>query len=264
MEQGIVTVDRRDRLSYQEFFYEYVLPGKPVVLTGLMDDWPARQKWTFEFFKTQYGDVMVPAQNNFDFYDIKLGEYIDYITLYTEEEREMPHLYVKDWIFWEDCPELLQDYSLPSHFRSWLDWVPRFILKPYVWLYIGAAGTGSVLHQDNDATHAWNAVFCGQKHWIFFSPEQESYLYEGRVNAFAPDYKKYPLFAKAQAIHAIQKPGDIVYTPSGWWHQVRNEANTIALTGSFVNRTNFLSFIREHWKRRRLQHRLYKKYVKNA
>ncbi len=33
----------------------------PVVLSGLMDDWPAwmpgERKWTFEFFKNVYGDT---------------------------------------------------------------------------------------------------------------------------------------------------------------------------------------------------------------
>jgi oxalate decarboxylase/phosphoglucose isomerase-like protein (cupin superfamily) len=36
----------------------------------------------------------------------------------------------------------------------------------------------------------------------------------------------------------VQRPGDIIYTPSNWWHQVRNETCTLALTENFINETN--------------------------
>jgi ribosomal protein L16 Arg81 hydroxylase len=39
-------------------------------------------------------------------------------------------------------------------------------------------------------------------------------------------------------LQCVQEPGDIVFIPSGWWHQVRNEEPGIAVTENFVNATN--------------------------
>jgi hypothetical protein len=47
-----------DRLSFKK---EFLDPMKPVVFTDLIDTWPAKEKWTFEFFIEKYGDVEVPC-----------------------------------------------------------------------------------------------------------------------------------------------------------------------------------------------------------
>lgn len=242
-------IDRRSKLTYREFMEEYVIPSKPVILTDLMDDWPAKTKWTLEFFKSKYGSMIVPAREGFDGYELELGEYIDYITQLPVEEREFPLLYMRDWIFSDDAPELLDDYKIPRHFKSLLRHLPETFQKPYRWLYLGPEGTGTTLHIDIDMTHAWNAVFCGQKHWIFYSPDQKEHVYNGRVNAFDPDYEKYPLFAEARPLYGVHNAGEILFTPSGWWHQVRNTETTLALTESYVDKTNYEAFMRAYTKR---------------
>jgi oxalate decarboxylase/phosphoglucose isomerase-like protein (cupin superfamily) len=39
-------------------------------------------------------------------------------------------------------------------------------------------------------------------------------------------------------LSCVQRPGDIIFTPSNWWHQVRNDTCTLALTENFINETN--------------------------
>jgi hypothetical protein len=39
-------------------------------------------------------------------------------------------------------------------------------------------------------------------------------------------------------LEVIQHPGEVIYIPSGWWHVVRNETFTIALTENFGNHPN--------------------------
>src|SRR5439155_10780447 len=55
-------VERRSKLSRDEFMQRYVLPGRPVVLTDLADDWPARTRWTPQYLKQRYGDVEIEVQ----------------------------------------------------------------------------------------------------------------------------------------------------------------------------------------------------------
>ena len=40
------------------------------------------------------------------------------------------------------------------------------------------------------------------------------------VDAFNPNYKKYPKFRKAQYIEVEQFRGELLIIPTGWYHQV--------------------------------------------
>lgn len=42
------TIERRHRLSRQTFLKDFVKKQKPVIITGLMEDWPALDSWDFE------------------------------------------------------------------------------------------------------------------------------------------------------------------------------------------------------------------------
>lgn len=204
-----------------------------------MDNWKAKTCWTPEFFKSKYGDIHVTTVKQTETTDeqctMRLGEYIDYMQSTKEENPS----YLRTWYFPNDCPEILEDYNIPEYFKSWLEQLPHEIRSQFSsWLFIGPANTGSRMHVDGFMTSAWNAVISGRKCWLFYPPEDECYLYTGEVDAFNPDLTKYPLFAQARPLICIQNPGEIIFTPSGWWHQVINETNCISLTGNFVNETN--------------------------
>ncbi len=50
-------VDRRDRLSVNQFKHEYLLRNRPVVIVDAVEDWPARKTWTFDYFRDRYGHL---------------------------------------------------------------------------------------------------------------------------------------------------------------------------------------------------------------
>lgn len=53
-------VQRVEHLSGEEFIAGYKRPAKPVVIEGLTRSWPARQKWTLDYFKHIVGEKIVP------------------------------------------------------------------------------------------------------------------------------------------------------------------------------------------------------------
>lgn len=226
-----------DRASFLERFGFH---GKPVVVTNITTGWKAMERWTPEFFRDELGETMVSARRTRDLSDkrrMKLSEYIDYV------ERESVYdddpYYLVDWIIARDHPELCNDYFVPSYFDSWLARLPAAVRPELRWLYIGPARSGSRMHVDTMMTSAWNAVVCGQKRWVFYPPDQGENLYFGEVDAFKPDFAKFPLFAKACApLVCTQRPGEVVFTPGGWWHQVVNDETTISVTENFVNESN--------------------------
>jgi hypothetical protein len=55
-------VPRRHRLSTEEFLHDYYSVNKPVIITGMMVDWPAMKKWNLDFFKKNFGDREVEVQ----------------------------------------------------------------------------------------------------------------------------------------------------------------------------------------------------------
>jgi Cupin-like domain len=150
-------------------------------------------------------------------------------------------LYLSQWAVFSH-PELYKDYQVPNYFSNWLEKLPRKIQQKYgitySTLYIGPKGTGTSLHIDNRNTSAWLAVLSGRKRFIFFSPDQESFLYDGAVDALNPDLERFPLYAKAQPVEVILEAGDLVYFPSKWWHQVENLEDSIALSHNLVDEWN--------------------------
>ena len=57
---SIPSIERRAALSLAEFDATY-REKRPVILTDACNDWSARRKWTFDFFRTNYQDVAIPA-----------------------------------------------------------------------------------------------------------------------------------------------------------------------------------------------------------
>lgn len=103
--------------------------------------------------------------------------------------------------------------------------------KPYLWL--GNAVTAAT-HYDN--LDGINCIIAGRKRFTFFPPDQLPNLYIGPlelgpggqptslVKVAAPDLERYPKFAQALAAAetAELEPGDAVFIPNLWWHNVES------------------------------------------
>jgi hypothetical protein len=236
------TLDRVHRITREDFVRRYSRPGRPVALTGVIDDWPAARLWSRDFFAERYGDHRVVVRNSLDYEDARVLPLRQYF-------HDMEHggptaaFYLKDWVFEHELPELRDHFQPPKYFRSVTERLP-WPWPKWRWIFIGPGGTASHLHVDFLNTSAWNAVFGGRKRWVFFRPEDARFLYRGAVNAFEPDVDRFPLFRRARPIVYEQRAGEIVFTPAGWWHAVRNEEITIALSENFINVTNVANYFR--------------------
>ncbi len=55
-------VERRHKLGRDEFLADYYSTNRPVIITGMMDDWPAMRKWNLDYFQERFGDREIEVQ----------------------------------------------------------------------------------------------------------------------------------------------------------------------------------------------------------
>ncbi|KAJ3329349.1 hypothetical protein HDU91_003883, partial [Kappamyces sp. JEL0680] len=156
------TIDRRAGLTMDEFLQEYALPGKPVILTDIVANWPAYEKWTMDFFLKRSDSQTYRAEA----VDMTFADYFQYARNCKEEAP----LYLFDKLALSQDPSLASDFTVPPFFSQDLFSVLGAKRPDYRWIIIGPARSGSTFHVDPNATSAWNAVLKGSKKWILLPP----------------------------------------------------------------------------------------------
>jgi hypothetical protein len=215
-------VDRRADLDRDAFEVEYLKPLKPVILSNFMDGWPARDKWTFEYFKNRYGDVEVPV------FDNNMGkpgkQYLAPIAhmplrdFIGELEKGPSELRMFLFNLVQHVPELAEDYRTPTIMDGFID--------NYPFMFFGGVGAFVRMHYDIDLAHVFLSQFQGRKRVMLFPPSQSRYIYHSpftvasEVNFVDPDYDKYPALRHARGYECIVEPGETLFMPSGYWHFV--------------------------------------------
>lgn len=243
----------------EQFAREHFRAGVPVILEGVTADWPALGKWTPAWFAANYPDLQVPYERwslpeegdedtifSFDRHaertSVSMGELVEALT--HEGGRAV---YSTMFPVFDVLPELRADVRDLSAYQGmagrWPEWLGRGpCMKPFMWT--GGAGSLTVLHFDR--VHNLYAQLSGRKRWLLFAPSESRRLYwpcrdlPGKrlqfspVDAERPDLERYPLFAGATPLTADLEPGDVLFVPTGWWHQVRSLTQSLALNYFWV------------------------------
>jgi hypothetical protein len=272
-----IQIERKCKVSPADIAREYLGgAGKPVVITDGIQNWPARSKWTFEFFKTCYGSDLGTAWRGLGSGVGKLttlSHYIDFLDTPAEElpglwtgreigKDRMPPpprpgrgsspLYLMGWHGFQRHPELYDDilpapYFVPSlvsvldpTLRDIFEWTSE---KEYWAVYIGPEGSLSPLHRDYWNTHGYLAQIRGRKRAILFSPDVTEFLYDGKVDPEQPDFERFPLLDRATAYECVIGPGDTLLMPANWWHHVRGLEKSITVSHNFFSESNLSEHI---------------------
>jgi hypothetical protein len=267
-----IQVERKNKVSPANITKEHLRDvGRPVIITDATENWLARSKWTFEFFRTRYGSDIATAWldgvrrgGGIAGKLTSLSTYIDFL----DDPWELPGLwigndgrplqaapghrtsppYLVGWYAFRQHPELYDDIAPAPYFapdlvsvlsptlREIFQWTCE---REYSAIYIGPKDSLSSLHRDFWNTHGYLAQIRGRKRVILFSPEDSDFLYGGRVDPEHPDFEQFPLFARATAYECVIEPGDTLLTPANWWHHVRSLEKSITMSHNFFNDSNF-------------------------
>ena len=234
-------VDRREQLSRDEFVERYVWGCRPLVITGLARDWPALQRWSPRDLKQRFGhlDVEIQADRQADpQYEqnklqhrrsVRLGEFVDHV-LAAGPSNDHYLTANNELLRRPEFAPLLDDIgSLP-------DYCDAAQLRNSCSFWFGPAGTVTPLH--HDTLMLFHTQVVGRKRWRFISPLETPQLYNyhdvySPIDIDRPDLHRYPDFAKVTVLDVVVNPGETVFLPLGWWHQVT--ALDLSMSFSFSN-----------------------------
>ena len=170
-------IDRHEwsQLGSQRYVREYVDPLKPVIITGALEHWPARSKWTFDFFKDHYGDLPLEVDGR----DLSMAQLIGEVGASTPDA---PAPYLRNYLV-KNLPKALQADIAPMPSCTRPNWLEHPLMSArasltFIELYIGGKGAKfPVLHYDGLHTHAFLMQIQGVKEYIGFAPDQTPYMY---------------------------------------------------------------------------------------
>jgi hypothetical protein len=200
-------------------FRQRAVQGLPFVMTGSVGRWPLSRLSPSDL-RTRFGDAPVRA---------RVGDYIANAFAPDRPMRDMPMRDYLDLVAapGNDLPPYVGNLELRAlnalcHWPGFFDRMgpPRF--------WLGPAGTVTPLHcdyDDNVFAQVW-----GRKRITLAPPHHDAFLYVREANPVlfgspvdgeAPDFDRHPLARQATLIDCVVSPGDMLYVPAGWYHQVR-------------------------------------------
>jgi lysine-specific demethylase 8 len=233
-------IERITAPSPAEFQQRYVRTSTPVIITGMMSDWPAWRHWSLDYFARRFGDRLVTAgrtkggvlemsdKDGIPQVEIAFGRYVEML------RDGRPDCYLLSPVH-ERLPELLDDLVWPEPCRQARWRTTR--------LWVSGADTCSPLHRD------WpenlNAQVFGRKRYLMVHRRETRRVYSrpfysgvpnfSRLDAEHPDYEQFPKFRDVPRVSFELNAGEILYIPRLWWHQVRSLETSASISFWFAN-----------------------------
>ncbi|RYD58510.1 MAG: cupin-like domain-containing protein [Sphingomonadales bacterium] len=226
-------------------FLEEIVPGYvPVVLRGISQDWPlvaasvqsdeAAVQYLLGFDRGAAAEAFVGTaaikgrffyagdMHGFNF-ERRKGSFADLLRylLAIKGRADAPSVYAGAVETRGALPGLAEANPLPLLEHADAD--------PRIWI-----GNASTISSHFDASDNVAVVAAGRRRFTLFPPDQVHNLYVGpldhtmagqpasMVDLNNPDFERYPRFREAldHALVAELDPGDAIYIPALWWHQV--------------------------------------------
>jgi hypothetical protein len=219
--------------AIEDFERQVVKPFEPVVLEGLIADWPALRHWNIDAIMASYGDCAwnVIARRDGRFaagalysYDnpVPVREHLSRVLRFeTEDYMNVP---------FEALPPELATMAPPLRYSHGASFLHRAV-------FIGSEINGAPFH-----FHLCQNVLAqisGRKRVLLFHPVQGTRLgWRGPfsknpnfspMDPFEPEPRYQPGYARASGFSIDLEPGDALYIPYGWWHATKTLTPSISL-----------------------------------
>ena len=238
---------RPDNIPFEELFSR----AEPVFMPGLAADWPLVKaglespdkalelmaaNYSGKPAKVYIGDPDIKARFGYNEdctalnYRVETMNLVEVFDAIREgfDKPEHPYYFIPSLIYRDGYPGLQADNNIVLDH----DVFESGTLVPKIW-----TGTESITTDHYDLPSNIACCTVGRRRFTLFPPEQIHNMYPGPfsptpggqvmnlVNLQDPDFEKYPRFRDAiDAAYVVDlEPGDAVYYPSMWWHEVESK-----------------------------------------
>ncbi len=232
-------IERRPAISGEEFLSRYYARNRPLILTDELKDWKALNRWSPDYLKGRIGGATIDYQGGrsgsadyerrkddhtcsmpFDAFIELIESSADgndaYITAYNSGTNS------------EALAPLAEDIGRLDHLLAGDGPEARGMM------WIGGAGTFTPLH--HDLTNNLLVQITGTKHVLMVPPEETPRLHNDK-HVFSEiqdlenvDPQCFAEVADLQVFRAELGPGEALFIPLGWWHQIVAEDFSVSMT----------------------------------
>jgi hypothetical protein len=224
-------------MDTKEFFNEFVVKHRPCLFKEYGRLNAAYNNWQNEtYLREKASDHIIYAErqtnNRFAYYTegakrvyMTFGDFLDKF----QEENKTYHYYYS----FENPPgEMMNDYTLPEIMTDLFD---LGILTYW-------HGYGTITRPHTDSMENMMCVFEGYKVFWIVNTYDRGYIYSGYngypdnyspVEFYDVDYDMWPLMKHARVQRAPIMPGDCLYVPAYWFHQVESAPGVSIGVASF-------------------------------
>jgi hypothetical protein len=166
-------------------------------------------------------------------------------------------LYLHDAPLSHYCPPKVDKIKVPKYFPRNYDAIawdpaelglgPVELEKQWPSVFLSKQGTGSRLHADSRMTRFYTQVLYGAKLWRVtppseywrlapnFEPEDAFYPSIFEADIINPNFNKNKDLDGTLVYETIMKPGDVLFLPEGWPHQVHNVKESVMTGANFFD-----------------------------
>ncbi len=245
-------------ISEQEFVNEYVAKNKPVVVDNIPYE---ASEWTPDAVKKNIGELTTQIYGSlFDLeFVASLEEYIDDYFGNTDSEYPEDVPYVRWYNQLKDVDFVWGDEAFEGLQSIWTkpDCMPTSDLLvpvssgesknpvsdnfPYRGILVSARGARTRMHRDPFCSDAIVAQFHGAKEALLYHPDRTEELtmtaddssFGGFIDVREGDLSKASI---EPTFSGVIRPGQMIYIPHGWLHDVMSIEDSISITWNFVHK----------------------------
>ncbi|QDL09655.1 cupin-like domain-containing protein [Brasilonema octagenarum UFV-E1] len=273
---SISHIERIHKPSLENFKHTVLSYKYPVIFTGIVAEWKAFSLWSLDYLNSVLGEKKINARvsdHQIFTYDSEAGIYpskkmkfTDFTDWIVNKKKDNQYYYIQQYPIHTTFPELFPDITIPDLIDKnlsidtarWLgitekeisDYIDKYLsLSTIFWM----STNGNITHLHHDPVESVLCQVRGRKRILLFEPKQSSFLYPfpknskvpfmSQLNIDQPDIDKFPQFRNAKYIECILEPGEILFFPSFWWHQVYS-LDELNISVSFVWNTKLKKFFR--------------------
>lgn len=233
-------IPRKTGISADEFLDVHYAANRPVVLAGEMAGWPALERWTPDYLRQLIGSAEVEVQT-------RRAADPDFERRMDAHSERLPF---KTFIDQISRPGAGNDAYLTAYNSARnaaalacldqdLGFIDKLLVRdgaqPHGMPWIGPDGSFTPLH--HDLTNNLLLQIQGRKRLLLVAPSETPRLYNdhhvySRIRDLAEPglVDRFPAVEGLNVHQVILGPGDALFIPLGWWHQVTALDFSVTLT----------------------------------